>query len=75
MVNGTVEGPIQAEEVILKSQGHVLGDIHHQSLSIEGGDYFDGRSQQRRASMDVNLARKPMREIALKERETAFTAD
>ena len=36
MVNGTVEGPIQAEEVILKSQGHVLGDIHHQSLSIEG---------------------------------------
>ena len=31
-------------EVILKSQAHVVGDIHHQSLAIERGAYFDGRS-------------------------------
>jgi cytoskeletal protein CcmA (bactofilin family) len=46
IVDGTVEGPIQGGEVILKSQAHVVGDIHHQSLSIESGAYFDGRSQQ-----------------------------
>jgi cytoskeletal protein CcmA (bactofilin family) len=54
-----------------------LGDIHHQSLSIEGGAYFEGRSQQTRAANGREpdeLARKPMREIAHKEREAAFTA-
>jgi len=32
--------------VVLKSQAHVVGDIHHQSLAIESGAYFDGRSAQ-----------------------------
>ena len=76
VVDGTVEGPIQAGEVILKSQAHVVGDIHHQSLSIEGGAYFDGRSKQTRAAKGREpdkLARKPMREIAHKEREGAST--
>src|SRR6476619_7238772 len=50
VVDGTVEGPIQGGEVILKSQAHVVGDIHHQSLSIESGAYFDGRSMQTRAA-------------------------
>ena len=49
IVDGTVEGPIQGREVILKSQAHVVGDIHHQSPSIESGAYFDGRSLQTRA--------------------------
>src|SRR5678816_1976507 len=39
VVDGTVEGPIQGGEVILKSQAHVVGDIHHQSLSIETVSY------------------------------------
>jgi cytoskeletal protein CcmA (bactofilin family) len=34
----------------LKSQAHVVGDIHHQSLAIESGAYFDGRSIQVRGS-------------------------
>src|SRR5262245_13643263 len=46
VVDGTVEGPIQGEEVILKSQAHVVGDIHHQSLAVEKGAYFDGHSVQ-----------------------------
>src|SRR4029450_13006611 len=50
IVDGTVEGPIQGGEVVLKSQAHVVGDIHHRSLSIESGAYFDGRSQQTRAA-------------------------
>src|SRR6516164_8865945 len=44
VVDGKVEGPIQGGEVILKSQAHVVGDIHHQSLAVESGAYFDGRS-------------------------------
>ncbi len=46
VVDGRVEGPIQGVEVILKSQAHVIGDIQHQSLAIEKGAYFEGRSVQ-----------------------------
>ena len=46
VVNGRVEGPIHGGEVILKSRAHVVGDIQHQSLAIERGAYFDGRSVQ-----------------------------
>jgi cytoskeletal protein CcmA (bactofilin family) len=44
VVDGTIEGPIRGGEVILKSRAHVIGDIHHQSLSIENGASFEGRS-------------------------------
>jgi cytoskeletal protein CcmA (bactofilin family) len=50
VVDGTVEGPIQGGDVILKSQAHVVGDIHHRSLAIESGAYFDGRSVQIRGN-------------------------
>ena len=46
VVDGRVEGPIQGGEVVLKSQANVVGDIHHQSLAIEKGAYFEGRSVQ-----------------------------
>ena len=46
VVNGRVEGPIQGGDVALLSQAHVVGDIHHQSLAIEKGAYFDGRAAQ-----------------------------
>src|SRR6478736_4794808 len=36
VVDGTVEGPIRGGEIIL-TRAHVIGDIHHQSLSIENG--------------------------------------
>jgi cytoskeletal protein CcmA (bactofilin family) len=45
-VNGTVEGPIHGGDVVLKSKAHVVGDIHHQSLTIGKGAYFEGRSAQ-----------------------------
>jgi cytoskeletal protein CcmA (bactofilin family) len=44
VVNGRVEGPIRGGEVVLKSRAHVVGDIQHQSLAIEAGAFFDGRS-------------------------------
>jgi cytoskeletal protein CcmA (bactofilin family) len=46
VVDGVVEGPIQGGDVLLKSLAHVVGDIHHQSLAIERGAYFDGHSIQ-----------------------------
>src|SRR6476661_3603362 len=66
VVDGTVEGPIQGGEVILKSQAHVVGDIHHQSLAIESGAFFDGRSMQIRGNGQVpeKLERKSLRQIA-----------
>ena len=39
VVDGKVEGPIQGGEVVLKSQAHVVGDVHYQSLAIESGAY------------------------------------
>jgi cytoskeletal protein CcmA (bactofilin family) len=44
VVDGTVEGPIQGGDVLLRSQAHVVGDIRHHSLAIEKGAHFDGHS-------------------------------
>jgi cytoskeletal protein CcmA (bactofilin family) len=63
VVNGRVEGPIQGGDVVLKSQAYVVGDIHHQSLTIEKGAYFDGRATQAHGAN----GRQPER--ASKERE------
>jgi cytoskeletal protein CcmA (bactofilin family) len=74
VVDGTVEGPIQGGEVILKSKAHVVGDIHPQSLAIESGAYFDGRSMQTRGANDrepERVGRKTIREIVHKDREVA----
>jgi cytoskeletal protein CcmA (bactofilin family) len=74
VVDGVVEGPIQGGEVILKSQARVVGDIYHQSLAIERGAYFDGRSQRGLAGdgqEGEKIARRPIREITQKEREVA----
>lgn len=47
VVDGSVEGPIRGADVVLKSNAHVTGDIHHTSLTIEKGAIFDGRSKQK----------------------------
>lgn len=46
VVDGRVEGPIEAVEVVLKSRAYVVGDIRHQSLAIERGANFEGSSVQ-----------------------------
>jgi cytoskeletal protein CcmA (bactofilin family) len=48
VVNGRVQGPINGREVVLKSCAKVAGDIESESLAIERGAHFEGRS--RRAS-------------------------
>ena len=66
VVDGKVEGPIQGGEVLLKSQAHVVGDIHHQSLAIKSGAFFDGRSLQIRGNGQTpeKLERQSLRQIA-----------
>jgi cytoskeletal protein CcmA (bactofilin family) len=44
VVNGKVQGPIHGGTVVLKRHARVVGDIEHQSLAIEKGAHFDGRS-------------------------------
>ncbi len=45
-VRGRVTGSIRAFRVSLQSNSHVDGDIFHQSLAIEQGAYFEGKSRR-----------------------------
>ncbi|MBM3544436.1 MAG: polymer-forming cytoskeletal protein [Alphaproteobacteria bacterium] len=46
VVRGRVVGSIRGLRVTLQSQAHVEGDIFHQSLAIEQGAYFEGKSRR-----------------------------
>jgi cytoskeletal protein CcmA (bactofilin family) len=71
VVNGRVEGPIRGGEVLLKSRAHVTGDIQHQSLAIESGAYFDGRSVRAATPNVTQKAERPERLSVRLRRETA----
>jgi hypothetical protein len=43
---GRVVGSIRGLSVTLQAQSHVEGDIIHQSLAIEQGAYFEGKSRR-----------------------------
>jgi cytoskeletal protein CcmA (bactofilin family) len=79
VVNGRVEGPIRGGEVVLKSRAYVVGDIQHQSLAIETGAFFDGRSvRQAQTNMRQHppekLSAKLRREAPLNGREVSISA-
>lgn len=59
IVNGTVDGPIHGGDVALESQASVIGDVHHNSISIEKGAFFDGRAKQK----DRAVKKKPVKAI------------
>jgi hypothetical protein len=42
-VHGRIEGSVRARKVMLARNAHVLGDIVHQSLSVEMGAVFEGQ--------------------------------
>lgn len=46
IVRGHVMGSIRGRRVMLQAQSHVEGDIYHQSLAIEQGAYFEGKSRR-----------------------------
>ena len=78
VVNGRVEGPIRGGEVVLKSRAHVVGDIQHQSLAVEAGAYFDGRSvraaQANGQAQPEKLTARLRKEAAHNGREAATAA-
>ena len=46
VVRGHVMGSIRGMRVTLQSSSHVEGDIYHQSLAIEQGAFFEGKSRR-----------------------------
>lgn len=46
IVRGRVVGSIRGHRVTLQSSSQVEGDIYHQSLAIEQGAYFEGKSRR-----------------------------
>jgi cytoskeletal protein CcmA (bactofilin family) len=46
VVRGHIVGSIRGLRITLQSQSQVEGDIFHQSLAIEQGAYFEGKSRR-----------------------------
>ncbi len=46
IVQGTVMGSIRGNRVTLQSSSKVEGDVFHQSLAIEQGAFFEGKSRR-----------------------------
>lgn len=57
VVRGHVIGSVRSQRVMLQSTSQVDGDIFHQSLSIEQGALFEGKS--RRTKEDPRTVRPP----------------
>lgn len=58
IVRGRVIGSVRGHRVTLQSSSHVEGDIFHQSLAIEQGAFFEGKS--RRSDDPISEAREAM---------------
>lgn len=46
IVRGHLVGSIRGLRITLQAQSHVEGDIFHESLAIEQGAYFEGKSRR-----------------------------
>ena len=46
VVRGHLVGSIRGLRITLQAQSHVEGDIFHESLAIEQGAYFEGKSRR-----------------------------
>jgi cytoskeletal protein CcmA (bactofilin family) len=53
VVRGTVMGSIRGRRVMLQAESKVEGDIYHQTLAIEQGAYFEGKSRRSDDPMSV----------------------
>jgi cytoskeletal protein CcmA (bactofilin family) len=46
LIRGRLVGSVRAPEVTLQATSHVEGDLLHQSLAIEQGAFFEGKSRR-----------------------------
>jgi cytoskeletal protein CcmA (bactofilin family) len=68
VVRGRVVGSIRGLRVTLQAQSHVEGDIYHQSLAIEQGAYFEGKSRRSDDPMSAGQTKPEKPEPAPAER-------
>jgi cytoskeletal protein CcmA (bactofilin family) len=60
VVQGMVMGSIRGNRVTLQSSSKVEGDILHQSLAIEQGAFFEGKSRRTEAPTQVRASETPL---------------
>ncbi len=46
VIRGRLIGSVRAIRVTLQSKSHIEGDLLHQTLTIEQGAYFEGKSRR-----------------------------
>ena len=56
VIRGRLLGPVRGLRVTLQAMSHVEGDIYHQSLALEQGAYFEGRSRRSDDPMGLGSA-------------------
>jgi len=62
VVRGHVMGSVRGKRVLLQNNSHVEGDIYHQTLAIEQGAFFEGKSRRTEdpiAGIGQPVARQP----------------
>ena len=75
VVRGRVTGSIRGLRVTLQAQSHVEGDIYHQSLAIEQGAYFEGKSRRSDDPLGAKAADEPAAASDKARAEPAGTPD
>lgn len=73
VIRGRLVGSVRGLRVTLQSMSHVEGDIYHQSLALEQGAYFEGRS--RRCDDPMGLGSAASANGSAKESEPAEPAE
>ena len=56
VIRGRLVGSVRGLRVTLQAMSHVEGDIYHQSLALEQGAYFEGRSRRSDDPMGIGGA-------------------
>jgi cytoskeletal protein CcmA (bactofilin family) len=77
LVGGSHIGLTSRNLVTAEGLVEVVGDIHHQSLAIERGAHFEGRSLRVRGANEEQhekVGRRSLREIARKDSEVVPSA-
>ena len=78
-VCGSVTGCIRAHEVVLTASARVVGDVHHDVLSMEAGALLEGHCRHREAAAahpgaSTMSSNEPVRLAPVKPVETASVA-
>ena len=69
VVRGHAMGSIRGKRVMLQSSSHVEGDVFHQTLSIEQGAFFEGKSR-RSEDPTADVARPEIPDLGARTNET-----